>query len=442
MGRFEFDSSFVSPRARPELRDLATLREMFPGSPLSLFGHTDPTGDDQYNKALSGRRALALHAVLTRDAEGWEDLWNTPLPGDSWGTSVVQSILGSLPGGDMPPYYGGPVDGAWSSSLSAALQAFQSEHPATDGSPLAVDGQLGPQSRRAMFTAYMEWLCTWPDGVTLRLSDEDFLARGRDPQRRGDVQGCGEFNPRMVFSKDEAQAYASWDAKQERDEENSVNRRVVAYLYEPGTEVDPDTWWPCPAARQGLPACQQRLWSDQSLRRNPSERRRHFDGDFDTFGCRFYHYFALDTPAETPIHLTRTFDLYLHDGGGLPPITGTFRLASSDGEIVQIGSDADAIVLREDPSGRVRCLSFTGLPGAKTWSLSSLDADPKTHKSLVMLENFTLEQFAAQGLHHDPEQQAQTIEFVAIEPDHGEEPSAIEGTIDWDAAHHDWYGAR
>ena len=46
--RFAFDSSFVLPAAKPEFAELALLRVAFPVSPLSLFGHADPVGDDVY----------------------------------------------------------------------------------------------------------------------------------------------------------------------------------------------------------------------------------------------------------------------------------------------------------------------------------------------------------------------------------------------------------
>jgi outer membrane protein OmpA-like peptidoglycan-associated protein len=67
--RFEFDSSFVVPEIEPELKILALLvkdhpptskSEGKPGFPLSVFGHADPTGNDDYNKQLSGRRATAI----------------------------------------------------------------------------------------------------------------------------------------------------------------------------------------------------------------------------------------------------------------------------------------------------------------------------------------------------------------------------------------------
>src|SRR5690349_16893462 len=59
---FEFDSSFVNPEIADRLKGLPTLREMHKSPEgnlplLSIFGHADPVGPDEYNKQLSGRRA-------------------------------------------------------------------------------------------------------------------------------------------------------------------------------------------------------------------------------------------------------------------------------------------------------------------------------------------------------------------------------------------------
>src|SRR5678816_102028 len=88
--RFEFDSSFVKPEAEEEIAELHALREahkreLATGSagppveaypPLSIFGHGDPVGNDDYNKQLSGRRATAIYALLVRDVGLWEQLYS------------------------------------------------------------------------------------------------------------------------------------------------------------------------------------------------------------------------------------------------------------------------------------------------------------------------------------------------------------------------------
>src|SRR5689334_11019114 len=65
--RFDVDSSFIKPDGVEEFAALLELRRQHPGCPISIFGHADPSGSDDYNKTLSGRRALAVHALLLRD---------------------------------------------------------------------------------------------------------------------------------------------------------------------------------------------------------------------------------------------------------------------------------------------------------------------------------------------------------------------------------------
>ena len=72
--RFAFGSSFVLPDSRSEFFDLSALRQRHPAAPLSVFGHADPVGNDAFNKALSGHRAGAVYAILTRNVTMWEKL--------------------------------------------------------------------------------------------------------------------------------------------------------------------------------------------------------------------------------------------------------------------------------------------------------------------------------------------------------------------------------
>src|SRR5215831_1076431 len=84
---FAFDSSFVEFSLRREMPRLKRLLDRHPRSPLSVFGHADPVGNDEYNKSLSGRRAQAIYALLTRREDLWEDLHQR---GD-WKTQHIQS---------------------------------------------------------------------------------------------------------------------------------------------------------------------------------------------------------------------------------------------------------------------------------------------------------------------------------------------------------------
>src|SRR5437899_3180933 len=48
--RFAFDSSLVAPEIAAEMAELEKLRKDHPKAPLSVFGHADPVGNDDYNK--------------------------------------------------------------------------------------------------------------------------------------------------------------------------------------------------------------------------------------------------------------------------------------------------------------------------------------------------------------------------------------------------------
>lgn len=102
--RFAFDSSFVTSDVTAELRLLVSLRErhkrenpisremQYP--PLSVFGHADPVGTDDYNKSLSGRRATAVYAVLIANSEPSTavSLWQKVAQAENWGANQRQAM--------------------------------------------------------------------------------------------------------------------------------------------------------------------------------------------------------------------------------------------------------------------------------------------------------------------------------------------------------------
>jgi len=282
--RFEFDSSILLPEVKQELAQLHALRQRHPGAPLSIFGHADPTGKDEYNKRLSGRRAMAVYALLVRDTKLWENLHHSDpvAPGDKWGIRAVQIMLRAL--GQNP----GPADETLNEQTRAATRSFQ------EANGLEADGNPGPKTRAVLFASYMDLLAG-----DLRMKPSEFLAKGADPDGKGDYQGCGEFNPVLVFSKEEEADFAKQEDKTERNQQNSPNRRVVAYLYRPGSQIVASRW-PCPRALEGPDTCRNRFWSDGNTRRNPQALRREFPETEDTFGCRFYHRLTDRSPCENP----------------------------------------------------------------------------------------------------------------------------------------------
>jgi hypothetical protein len=312
--RFAFDSSFPSADLdfvgdacnlpvgsdppddiRTELCDLIKRIKEHPGCPLSVFGHADPVGNDDYNKLLSGRRATVIYALLifNDDPDKAVNLWKRVASEESWGKDhheMMQSFTGLPPG----------------------------------------------TSTGDLTRAYMKKLFP-PE---LSLTKEDFLAQGEDSGGKGDYQGCGEFNPILVFSKetqdnfDEAQRRNSEDDQavlKDRNAQNATNRRVLVLMFRKGTKVEP-TKWPCPRATEGVTGCKKRFFSDGEKRRSthlPDKDRKFVDTN-DTFACRFYQRISGNSPCERPIDPTLChLDLALtfeNDGSAIANLPFKVRL--------------------------------------------------------------------------------------------------------------------
>ncbi len=295
---FEFDSSLVGPEVRAATRRLARLRDdlqdfeqlkdgeakAFP--PLSLFGHADPQGQLAYNSRLSARRALCIYGMLIRDVEIWEDLWNDRrLAGDRWGDPELDRMLDEV---GFPP----------------ELEPRSEDEAARKRVRARLEKKSGAAERALLFRAYMDAVCV-REGPSERdepfvLGREHFLGRGEHRDLRGDLQGCGEFNPVLILSSERTRDFEKRRDKEGRNAANVSNRRVLAFLFKPGTRIVPDKW-PCPSHRDKAPeeTCKKRLWSDHKRRLQPAEKEdRKFNRSEDTFGCRFYHGFAHNSPCE------------------------------------------------------------------------------------------------------------------------------------------------
>src|SRR5690554_3678506 len=61
---FDFDKAELKPAARENLANLARSLMEYDGTEVLLVGHTDSVGSDEYNQALSERRAQAARSYL------------------------------------------------------------------------------------------------------------------------------------------------------------------------------------------------------------------------------------------------------------------------------------------------------------------------------------------------------------------------------------------
>jgi hypothetical protein len=296
---FQFDSSFVTPDAKPGMIRLARLFEDLTDPtvdspdefdktpPLSVFAHADPVGTPEYNSILSARRARAVYGMLIRDADIWDDLFTHahPMGGDVWGKAALQTVVdfnNSQPGG------GGP-----DADSEATVKAAQTDKGL----------------RKQLFLTYMNLVCVKRKGdkeEPFVLQKRNFLGRGADPNGKGDLQGCGEFNPTLILSKEQLRAFEKARDEAGRNAANERNRRVLVFLFKPASKIDPKKW-PCPDVKDRNPgaACRKRFWGgqldgDQRIKEDEREEKEFKRGRFQrkTFACRFYQGIAQDSPCE------------------------------------------------------------------------------------------------------------------------------------------------
>lgn len=321
--RFQFGSSFPVHEAAEELIKLKDLIKQHPGAPMTIFGHADPVGNDDYNKALSGRRAVALYGLLVRKTDLWEELFSRPTShvsaaaGDVWGEQSIQVMLAKV--GFDP----GRRDGVVDQPTRDATKAFQKKRG------LPQDGVANAGTRKALYLDYMDALA----GADLKLDPiKDFLGHGVDPLGKADYQGCGEFNPILMFSDAESRAFEQATDKTARDADNALNRRVSIFLFRPGSVVDPAKW-PCPRAKEGTGGCKKRFFANSDARRKFQAKRRTNDTDRDTFACRFFDRIGGASPCERVKPLA-TMVLRLQDTQEKPLKNLPYRLVVGDLEFV------------------------------------------------------------------------------------------------------------
>ncbi len=325
---FDFDSSFAFDFDAGPLKELMALH---PGSKLSIFGHSDPSGRDDFNKILAGRRAQSIFGLLTRDVAVWEDLYrNHDTQGrDKWGVRTVQIMLNQL------KFLTGRADGTLDDPTRNQLKTFE---VARRLPPAGFDGkqEISKATFKQLVTEFMDMVCTDDDARPFAVTRDDFLARGAGRDGKGDIQGCGEFNPVLVFAKAERNRLDQGTDHSERNSRNRPNRRVMILLFKAGSRIDPAKW-PCPTVKEGVAGCKARFFSDGEKRRDNTATEREFAKTKDTFACRFYQRMLEASPCEA-IVVTAQFGTW-----EVVPVIG---VPASDGGLppgVDVPPDPDAV---------------------------------------------------------------------------------------------------
>jgi hypothetical protein len=243
LDEIHFDWAFIEPSASPAFARLAELDKKLESKfkklqlsrpPLALFGHTDPVGPrnnkEVYNKKLSEARAKAVFAVLTQNPNLWLEIF------------------------------------------SGSKRAYLKQRLKCDDANLT-----------DAIAKHMKQLCG-----SFVLHEWDFLGGGKCAFR-----GCGQFNPVMVFSKEEDQQYEK--NRVERNLENQVNRRVVGFYFKPFNSFESEISG-CPLSPD-IKGCQERCLPDGDKKRSCDSTRKVFP-EAQTFACGTYYRIAGLSPCE------------------------------------------------------------------------------------------------------------------------------------------------
>lgn len=183
---FAKNKCFLLPTAVPSLQELVAIYDENevahsqsptaastpePRTEVLIVGHTDTSGDKQYNIELSAERAESLTAYLLDDSDSWLAWFGSGKPEKKrWGAAEESMMIGSLVPDDEI-------------ALKGETQAYQEWHNAQAEHPsgwkqLEPDGVMGPETRKQLVIDYMNH-----DATSL------------DPAVRVVGYGCGEMFP-------------------------------------------------------------------------------------------------------------------------------------------------------------------------------------------------------------------------------------------------------
>jgi len=148
---FDRDKTFLLPDAVPGMRELKAFYDRHPGAAILVVGHTDRTGADAHNRALSEERAQAVVAFLTDDVATWLGYYGKGHTGKPWGRLEDQYMAAAIGG------YTGITSGQHSRLWQAAVSALG-----------ATGKDLHDAARRDLITRYLKQAgTTLPAGVAL-----------------------------------------------------------------------------------------------------------------------------------------------------------------------------------------------------------------------------------------------------------------------------------
>jgi outer membrane protein OmpA-like peptidoglycan-associated protein len=143
---------------------------------LTIVGHTDKVGNQNYNKNLSLKRARALYTFITGNLESLNEgnLLSEML--NDMRTDDIQLLLNRVNDAGLA------VDNDFGPSTKNAIKDFQENNEDIGGNTLDVDGIAGTKTKGAMVKQYLEWF-----NERIKISESRFLSNR-------EWIGCGEYS--------------------------------------------------------------------------------------------------------------------------------------------------------------------------------------------------------------------------------------------------------
>ncbi|MFP4242578.1 MAG: peptidoglycan-binding protein, partial [Chitinispirillaceae bacterium] len=158
---------------------------------MILYGHTDSSGEDEYNKDLSEQRCTAIKALFDDKKDVFVDV--CAQKGKTEDYQKILSTLASQYGYDCDP---GKIDNKDGPKTQAALKQFQSGYNRQFEPRISEDGEIGPQTWGAFFTVTRHYI--WK-AASKKLGDKaPVIAYGEGGKG---IYPCGETFARDAHTK-------------------------------------------------------------------------------------------------------------------------------------------------------------------------------------------------------------------------------------------------
>lgn len=215
---FATNKNFLLPRGLSRLRQLQDIYRRYATAQLLIVGHTDTSGDPEYNETLSLERAEAMAAYLEDDVAAWLARYDSDVAeAKRWGASedvaMLRHVLSKVPHPVVPR--------AGVDELESLTHAFRTQNG------ISAQGEMDDETRRALIAQYMA-----EDGTTL-------------PRKMSvTVHGCGEYFPldRSGSKLDTAAVDGADDP---------LDRRVELFFFNGQDGIQPPP--PGPRSKRGSP---------------------------------------------------------------------------------------------------------------------------------------------------------------------------------------------